>query len=108
MRRHGVDSHGNKQEMLTLIQAYWDISSRRFIDNVCTNIEKSLIHQLIDELEMQCTLFGISMDEKKVLEIMKEDEQVTRRRKEVKQKIQLLETSLEVLNQYMNNYGNEV
>ncbi len=108
MRRHGVDSHGNKQEMLTLIQAYWDICSRRFIDNVCMNIEKYFIHQLINELEMSCTLFSISIDEKEVLDIMKEDEQIIQRRKELRGKIHLLESSLGVLNQYMNNYGQEL
>eukprot|EP01038_Epipyxis_sp_PR26KG_P012114 gene12114-16219_t len=35
IHRHGVNSKGNEQEMITLIQAYWDIASRRFIDNVC-------------------------------------------------------------------------
>jgi hypothetical protein len=107
MRRHGVDSQGNKQEMMTLIQAYWDISSRRFIDNVCMNVEKFLLHQLIDELEMSCTLFSISIDDKKLMEIMKEDETITKRRLELKQRIQTLESSLDVLTNYMNNYGIE-
>jgi interferon-induced GTP-binding protein Mx1 len=105
MRRHGVDSYGNKQEMLTLIQAYWDIASRRFIDNLCMNIEKYLIHQLIDEITTQCTLYGISVDEKGILDLLKEDEYIFQQRQDIAKRLKVLESALDILNSYMSTYG---
>jgi hypothetical protein len=59
MLRHGVDSKGNQQEMITLIQAYWDIASRRLVDNVCMCIDMEFSNKLIKELEAHCMLYGV-------------------------------------------------
>jgi interferon-induced GTP-binding protein Mx1 len=102
MRRHGVDSQGNQQEMTTLIQAYWDIASRRFIDNVCMCIEKEFVSTLVNEVETQGTLLGISMSDTEVKHLMKEDDQVSFRRNELIEKVKVLQASIDVLNQYLH------
>lgn len=103
MRRHGVDSQGNQQEMTTLIQAYWDIASRRFIDNVCMCIEKEFVSALVNEVETQGTLLGIAMSQAEVKQLMREDDQVTFRRNELIEKVKVLQASIEVLNKYLHS-----
>ncbi len=102
MRRHGVDSQGNQQEMTTLIQAYWDIASRRFIDNVCMCIEKEFVTSLVNEVETQSTLLGFSMSDVEVKQLMREDDQVAFRRSELIEKVKVLKSSIEVLSKYMH------
>ncbi len=99
MRRHGVDSLGNKQEMIILIQAYWDIASRRFIDNVCMCIEREFLFQLSIEIENQCTLFGISLSEEELKRLMQEDESVVRKRTSIIKRIELLQEANELTSQ---------
>lgn len=97
MRRHGVDSMGNKQELITLIQAYWDIASRRLIDNVCMCIEKEFLAGFINELETQSTLFGISLQEEQVVNYLHEAKEILERRNDLQDRIQTLQTSFELL-----------
>lgn len=94
MMRHGVDVHGNQQEMLTLIQAYWDIASRRLTDNVCMCLEMEFCSKLVVELEAQCILYGISVDEAKTEELLQESASVGRRRMFLKEKVQMLESAM--------------
>lgn len=94
MMRHGVDVTGNQQEMVTLIQAYWDIASRRLTDNVCMCIEMEFSQQLIKELEAQCVLFGISVEDDKVTELLMEDVSISKRRRFLHERIQLLQAAV--------------
>lgn len=99
MRRHGVDSVGNKQEMIILIQAYWDIASRRFMDNVCMCIEREFLHQLSIEVETQLTLFGISLNEDELKYLMQEDENTVYQRTTLMKRIALLQEAYDLTTQ---------
>jgi Dynamin GTPase effector domain len=81
IQRHGVDAHGNVQEMATLIQAYWDVASRRLVDNVCMCVEMEFTNKVVRELEAQCFLHSVSMDKSAVERALKEDT-LTRDRRE--------------------------
>lgn len=101
MRRHGVDSQGNQQEMTTLIQAYWDIASRRLIDNVCMCVEKDFTQTMVNEVETQGTLLGISLSDEEVRSLMKEDDLLAIRRTDLTERVKVLQSSIEVLNSYI-------
>lgn len=97
MRRHGVDSQGNLLEMITLVQAYWDIASRRFIDNVCMQMEKGFVARVVAELETQSTLFAVTCSEVELAEIMREDAEIAKRRAEITEKIKVLQSAADIL-----------
>ena len=73
MMRHGVDSPGNKQELSTVCQVYWDIASRRVIDGVCMCIMGELNKVMVNELEAQCLLYGIGLEDERLHVVMAED-----------------------------------
>lgn len=56
MQVHGGDSRNSFQELLVLIQAYWDIASRRFVDNVCMCVEAELSAQVSLSKLFMCVL----------------------------------------------------
>ncbi len=97
MVRHGVDSKGNQHEMVTLIQAYWDIASRRLVDNVCMCMEMEFSTKLIRELESQCILYGIALSEEKTRLLLQEDPNIGEKRRVLKEKINMMNASLAVL-----------
>lgn len=97
MRRHGVDSQGNLQEMITLVQAYWDIASRRFIDNICMHMEKGFVAKVVGELETQATLFAVTCTEKELSALMEEDVEIARKRAEIAEKIKVLQAAADIL-----------
>lgn len=97
IHRHGVDSDGNQQEMVTLIQAYWDIASRRLIDNVCMCIEMEFATKFVTELQSQTVLYGIALQDSEIAVLLKEDSALAGKRQHTKERIQILEKSLDVL-----------
>lgn len=99
MQRHGVDSSGNLLEMITMLQGYWDIASRRFVDNMCMMMEKDFLDEVLSELESEATLFGMSLTPVEIQEYMKEDAVVIARRHSLRERMTLLESSLQVLQQ---------
>ena len=60
MSRHGINTvvadnedgtkntmaSGSVFEMITLIQAYWDVSSKRIVDNICMCIETEFVNKV--------------------------------------------------------------
>lgn len=50
LSRHGVDAKGNAQEVTTLVQAYWDIASRRVIDNTCMYLDAEISTKVRENL----------------------------------------------------------
>lgn len=80
-----------------MLQGYWDIACRRLVDNVCMLMEKDFIDEVLSELETQATLFGMGLNLKDVREFMKEDAAIIERRRNLRERIKLLEASLAVL-----------
>lgn len=97
MQRHGVDASGNIMEMVTMLQGYWDIASRRLIDNICMLMEKDFVDEVLAQVDTQATLFGMGLQANDVKNYMKEDALVIERRKQLRERIRLLDASLEVL-----------
>jgi hypothetical protein len=101
MQRHGVDATGNIMEMITMLQGYWDIASRRLIDNVCMLVERDFVEALLTEVDTQAALFGMALSSTDIRELMKEDMHLIERRKAIKARIQLIQSSLDVLMQHI-------
>ena len=101
MQRHGVDATGNYMEMITMLQGYWDIASRRLIDNVCMVVERDFVEALLTEVDTQTTLFAMALSYSEIRELMKEDTRVIEKRKTIKARIQLIQSSLDVLMQHV-------
>lgn len=86
--------------MTTLIQAYWDIASRRLIDNVCMCIEKEFSACLVKDMETQSTLFGISLSQEEAEAFMQEDPVIAVQRSNLARRIEELHSSSELLENY--------
>jgi interferon-induced GTP-binding protein Mx1 len=97
MRRHGVDSQGNLLEMITLVQAYWDIASRRFVDNVCMHMEKGFVARVVSDLETQSTLFACTCSEIDLAHMMQEDVAIAKKRADISEKIKVLQAAADIL-----------
>lgn len=107
MLRHGVDAQGSLQEMSTLIQAYWDIASRRLVDNVCMCIEREFSDELVRSLQSQCVLFGLALSPEKVKELLQEDLLLSGRRKHLQERVQVMQTSLTALFNFKSEHWGE-
>mmetsp|Transcript_191 Transcript_191/g.306 ORF Transcript_191/g.306 Transcript_191/m.306 type:complete len:668 (-) Transcript_191:94-2097(-) len=97
MTRHGVNSTGNQQEMATLIQAYWDIASRRLVDNVCMCVENELSQHLMSELDSRCMLFGVALEDENIQELMCEDPAVSKKREALRARMDMIRRSLDAI-----------
>ena len=46
----------------SFVQAYWDVASRRLIDNVCMAIEMEFTSKVVKQVEAQCFMYSVSLD----------------------------------------------
>ncbi|RYH24926.1 hypothetical protein EON65_16205 [archaeon] len=97
MQRHGVDSVGNYMEMVTMLQGYWDIASRRLVDNVCMLVDKDFVDHVLSELDTQLTVYSMGLSKNEVKDVMKEDRYIVQRRKQLLEKIKLVQGAIEIL-----------
>ncbi len=58
MCSHGVNSTVVVNDMCTLLQAYWNIATKRLVDNVCMTMEQDFFSRLVTRAEEE--LFLIS------------------------------------------------
>ncbi|CAM9560457.1 unnamed protein product, partial [Phaeothamnion confervicola] len=56
MRNHGVGTMANVEDMCTLLQAYWNVATKRLVDNVCMTIEQDFVVKLLGRAESELFL----------------------------------------------------
>ncbi|CAB1121527.1 unnamed protein product [Ectocarpus sp. CCAP 1310/34] len=50
---HGANPTSKVEDMSTILQAYWRVTSKRVVDNACMLLETSFFGQVVDRLETQ-------------------------------------------------------
>ena len=100
MMRHGSDLTGNKHELATICQVYWDIASRRIIDNVCMCVLSEVTKVMVQELEARCLLFGMGVEDDALQAVMAEDPTLTSQRAALKKRLDKVTKSLQAIVEY--------
>ena len=54
MQSHGVNVKSKVEDMTIMIEAYWDVATKRLVDNVCMTMEHDFLAQLLKRLEADC------------------------------------------------------
>ena len=54
---HGVDSGANAEEMAAIMEAYYTLASKRFVDNVCMALDDRILGTLCSKMQQQCYSF---------------------------------------------------
>jgi interferon-induced GTP-binding protein Mx1 len=60
MSCHGVNVKSKVEDMTIMIEAYWDVATKRLVDNVCMTMEHDFLSKLLKQLEAEC--FVIATD----------------------------------------------
>ena len=66
MQTHGVNTTSKVEDMCTLLEAYWDVATKRLVDNVCMTLEHDFTNAILKQLEEACFMFAaeMSLDDK--------------------------------------------
>lgn len=78
---HCVHAKGNVEEMRTLVQAYWEVAQRRFVDNVCLTMEQDVAASFLQDLDASCIMLVSRSTDDQAEELLAEDSHITERRK---------------------------
>mmetsp|Transcript_3290 Transcript_3290/g.4634 ORF Transcript_3290/g.4634 Transcript_3290/m.4634 type:complete len:751 (+) Transcript_3290:51-2303(+) len=78
---HGVNSSSNAEDMSAILEAYWTLSARRFVDNICMGIDRTMLNSLASRIQEECYMF-VHEDEK-LKAFFEEDSQLVFKRKEL-------------------------
>jgi interferon-induced GTP-binding protein Mx1 len=78
---HGVSSSANAEDMSAILEAYWTLASKRFIDNACMCLDDRFLGTLCGKLQEQCYQFV--HDEKKLEAFFTEDAALVARRSQL-------------------------
>lgn len=99
MQSHGVNVKSKVEDMIIMIEAYWDVATKRIVDNVCMTMEHDFLGKLLKRLESECFLlatdFGQKSDELDAL--FAEDPGVRDRRRSLIAKRDRLSGALQTL-----------
>ncbi len=58
MHVHGVNIKSKVEDMIVMIEAYWDVATKRLVDNVCMSVEHDFVGRLLQRLESECFLLA--------------------------------------------------
>ena len=51
IKTHGVNTTSKVEDMCTLLEAYWDVATKRLVDNVCMTLEHDFTNTVLKLLE---------------------------------------------------------
>mmetsp|Transcript_26171 Transcript_26171/g.30995 ORF Transcript_26171/g.30995 Transcript_26171/m.30995 type:complete len:678 (+) Transcript_26171:20-2053(+) len=54
MQCHGINVKSKVEDMTIMIEAYWDVATKRLVDNVCISLEHDFIEKVLTKLEADC------------------------------------------------------
>jgi interferon-induced GTP-binding protein Mx1 len=81
---HGVSSSANAEDMSAILEAYWTLASKRFIDNACMCLDDRILGTLCGKLQEQCYQFV--HDENKLQAFFTEDAALVASRSSLEEK----------------------
>jgi interferon-induced GTP-binding protein Mx1 len=77
---HSISALANAKDMSAIMEAYWHLSAKRFVDTVCMLADKELLGNLAPTLQEE--MYGFVRDDKKLEEFFAEDLTLAAKRKE--------------------------
>lgn len=75
---HSVSPLSSAQDMCAILEAYWNLSSKRFIDNVCMVVDREILGKLSQAMQEQ--MFRFVRDDSKLESFFTEDPQLVQTR----------------------------
>jgi len=78
---HGVSSAANAQDMAAILEAYWTLASKRFVDNACMTLDQHILSTLGPKLQEQCYQFV--HNEQQLESFFTEDPKIVAKRKDL-------------------------
>lgn len=83
-KTHGVNSTSNAEDMSAILEAYWTLSSRRFVDNICMGIDRKMLSCLASRIQEDS--YAFVHEDEKLKHLFEEDSQLVFRRRQLMMK----------------------
>eukprot|EP00752_Nemacystus_decipiens_P009127 g8151.t1 len=71
---HGANPTSKVEDMSTILQAYWRVTSKRVVDNACMLLETSFFGQVVDRLETQLLSLTSEISQEEKPAVAKEED----------------------------------
>jgi hypothetical protein len=101
MATHGVNTASKVEDMCTLLEAYWDVATKRLVDNVCMTLEHDFANFSLKKLEESCFLFAADAGVPEKTDLLErlflQDPRVVQQRKAALEKKGRMEAALDAL-----------
>ncbi len=101
MATHGVNTASKVEDMCTLLEAYWDVATKRLVDNVCMTLEHDFANFSLKKLEESCFLFAADAGVPEKTDLLErlflQDPRVVAQRKAAIEKKMRMEAALDAL-----------
>jgi interferon-induced GTP-binding protein Mx len=101
MQCHGINVKSKVEDMTIMIEAYWDVATKRLVDNVCMSLEHDFIAKVLTKIEADCFMlvtnsFGPD-GAAQLAHLFSEDPIVAERRQNLVSKKERLTSALQTL-----------
>lgn len=105
MQFHGVNVSSRVGDMIIMIEAYWDVATKRLVDNVCMTFEHDFLWKILKRVESECFLMGtlVGQNVKELDGLFSEDPAMEARRRDLFAKRERLSTALATLRKMAPN-----
>lgn len=80
---HGVSSSANAEDMSAILEAYWTLASKRFVDNACMCLDDRILGTLCTKLQEKCYQFV--HDDDRLETFFTEDANIVARRQDLEE-----------------------
>jgi interferon-induced GTP-binding protein Mx1 len=81
---HGVNSFSNAEDMSAILEAYWLLAAKRFVDNVCMTLDRRVMGAVARRMQEEC--YAFVQDDDRLTRFFEEDAQVVSRRTDLLQR----------------------
>jgi interferon-induced GTP-binding protein Mx1 len=95
---HGANPTSKVEDMSTILQAYWHVTSKRLCDNACMLMETSFLSAVTDSLEARLLALAQNLDEKGVAQAFQEDRLLAERREMLESRQKRIRAALDEMN----------
>ena len=85
---HGVNSASNAEDMSVILEAYWLLSAKRYVDNACMVMDRSVLAVLPDRINEE--LYAFVNEDSKLQEYFEEDKEFAAKRDILQERIDRL------------------
>ncbi|KAG5184845.1 Mx2, Mx-like dynamin-related GTPase [Tribonema minus] len=78
---HGVNSASNAEDMSAILEAYWLLAAKRFVDNACMTLDKVVMGDVARRMQEECYRFV--QDDERLSRFFEEDGKLLARKHEL-------------------------